>query len=179
MTSALLVIDMQNGIVEEGYRADAVLATVRDLCHRARAADMPVIYLRHAHGEDGFLQHGTPAWEIHRAVAPHERDVVLDKRANDAFHETPLGDELRRRGVKRVIITGMATEQCVDTTARSALSHDLDVTVVADGHTTVEYPGVLPATERIAYHNLVLPFIATATHTITVVPGAEIRFAGG
>lgn len=181
MTTALLVIDLQQDLVEEGYRIETVLATVTALLQRARQADVPVIYLRHEEGEGrGPLVPGTAAWQIHAAVAPQEGEIVLDKRASDSFYNTRLDDVLRQRGVTRVVVTGMVTEQCVDTTVRSAQSHGYDVTLVADGHTTVEYPGSgLTAAQRIAYHNFLLPSIPNPNHRITVVPGAEVSFAPG
>ncbi len=181
MTNALLVIDMQNALVEMGYRGDALLKTVGDLLDRARRDGVPVIYLRMEHTEgEGPLVYGTPGWEIHPAVAPQEGDAVLDKRNPDSFYQTALGDELRARGVTHLVITGMATEQCVDVTARSAHVRDYDVTVVADGHTSGgDYPGALPVAERIAYHNMLLAHIANPEHAITLVPAAEVRFVTG
>ncbi len=180
MTSALLIIDMQNSLVEQGYKADKLLATVGDLHARARQAGVPVLYLRHANEKGGgSLIPGTPAWEIHPAVAPQSGDVVIDKRASDSFYGTTLDDELQARGVTHLVICGMASEQCVDMTTRSAVSHDYDVTVVADGHTTVEYPSPLDVPERIAYHNFLMGYIATPSHASAVVPSAAIRFAAG
>jgi isochorismate hydrolase len=181
MTSAVLVIDLQNALVEQGYRADSLLETVRSLLDRARSDNVPVIYLRMEHTEgEGPLVYGTAGWEIHPCVAPREGDIVLDKRNPDSFYQTALGDELRARGVTRLIITGMATEQCVDVTARSAHVRGYDVIVVADGHTMGgDYPGALPVAQRIAYHNMLLAHIANPEHAITVVPAAEVDFATG
>jgi nicotinamidase-related amidase len=177
MTTALLVIDMQQSLLEEAYEADRVLTTVADVIDAARQAGILVIYLRHAETSDqGPLQYGTPAWEIHPAIAPHADDVVLDKQWPDSFYRTTLGGELSARGVTHLVITGMATEQCVDMTSRGAWQRGYDVTVVADGHTTVDYPGAPPAPVRIAYHNLISSHIGNPEHKITVVPAAELRF---
>lgn len=178
MTSALLVIDMQNSLVAMGYRADAVLTTIAGLLDRAHEARTPVIYMRHEDTDGGPKVYATPAWEIHPAIAPRAGDLVLDKRTSDAFYATALGDELRERGVTRLIITGMATEQCIDVTARSAHVRGYDVMVVADGHTSGgDYPGALPVAERLAYHNMLLAYIANPERAITVVPSADVRFA--
>lgn len=178
---ALLVVDMQNALVAQGYEADRVLATVADVIDRARRAGAPIIFLRMEHTpggalEDGPLKYGTPAWEIHPAIAPREGDVVLDKRWPDSFYRTALGEELGARGVTHIVIAGMATEQCVDMTARGAWSRGYDVTVVADGHTTFEYPGAPPAAQRIDYHNLLFAHIENPEQKISVVPAAELRF---
>jgi nicotinamidase-related amidase len=176
MTTALLVIDMQNAILAEAYKADRVLTTVADVIDAARQAGTPIIYMRHEHREDGPMKYGTPAWEIHPAIAPQAGDVVLDKRWPDSFYRTALGDELSARGVTHLVVTGMATEQCVDMTSRGAWSRGYNVTVVADGHTTVDYPGVPPAAERIDYHNVLFAHIENPEQKITVVPAAELRF---
>ncbi len=176
MATALLVIDMQNAIVAEAYAADRVLATVADVIDAARRSGTPVIYVRHEHTQDGPMKYGTPAWEIHPAITPRAGEVVIDKRWPDSFYRTALGDELSARGVTHLVITGMATEQCVDMTARGAWSRGYDVTVVADGHTTVDYPGAPPAATRIAYHNLLFSYIENPEHKITVTPAAELRF---
>jgi nicotinamidase-related amidase len=176
MTKALLVIDMQNAVAAGAYEATRVLETVADVIARARRAGMPVIFIRHEHTEDGPLKPGTSAWEIHPTVAPQPGDVVVDKRWADAFYRTALGDELGRRGVTHLVVAGMETEACVDMTARGAWSRGYDVTVVADGHTTGDYPGAPPATMRIDYHNLLFRYIENAENKITVTPAAELRF---
>ena len=176
VTKALLVIDMQNALLEQGYEADQVLATVAGVIAAAREAGMPVLYVQHEHTQDGPLKYGTPAWHIHPDIAPKEGDVVLDKRWSDSFYGTALGEELQRRGVTHLIVTGMATDECVDTTSRGAWFRGYDVTLVADGHTTTDYPGALPAAERIAYHNMHLSYMQNAEHKISVVPAAELQF---
>jgi nicotinamidase-related amidase len=153
-----------------------VLTTVADVIGAARRAGTPVIYVRHEHTQDGPMHYGTPAWQIHPAIAPREGEVIVDKRWPDAFYRTTLSEELGARGITHLVVTGMATEQCVDMTSRGAWSRGYDVTVVADGHTTVDYPGAPPAEERIAYHNLLFSHIENPEHKITVTPAAELRF---
>lgn len=179
MAKALLVIDMQNAIAAGAYDADRVLNTVAGVIAQARQAGTPVIFIRHEHTEDGPLKPDTPAWEIHPTVAPQPGDLVVDKRWSDSFYRTALGDELSKRGVTHLIVAGMETEACVDMTARGAWSRGYDVTVVADGHTTTDYPGfpdLPPAPARIAYHNMLLGYIENPENKITVTPAAELRF---
>ena len=114
--------------------------------------------------------------QFHPAVAPAPGEVVIGKTASDAFHETPLQAELQRRGVKAVVVTGMQTEYCVDTTCRRAISLGFDVTLVADGHTTRD--GSMAAADVIRHHNAVLPGLAHPTHHVTVVRGDDVRFEG-
>jgi len=174
MDMALLVIDMQVGLVDLGYHAEEVLACVSRLIGRARDAGVPVIHVQHHHASYAPLMTGAPTWRIHPDVAPVPGELVIGKTASDAFHGTPLGHELQRLGVRRLIVTGMQTEYCVDTTCRRALSFGFDVTLVADGHTTRD--GLWPAAEVIRHHNAVLPGLAHPDHHVTVVPGHDVRF---
>jgi nicotinamidase-related amidase len=176
MRTALLVIDMQIALTDMAYRAKEVLACVSGLIRRARAAGVPVIHVQHDHANWAPLKAGAPTWEIHPEVAPAPGEVVIGKTASDAFHDTPLGAELERCGADRLVVTGMQTEYCVDTTCRRAISLGYDVTLVADGHTTRD--GLMPASEIIRHHNAVLPGLAHPHHHVTVVPGHDVRFEG-
>jgi nicotinamidase-related amidase len=176
MDTALLVIDMQIALVDMGYRAQDVLACVSGLVGRARGAGVPVIHVQHDHASYAPLMAGAPTWRIHPDVTPAAGEVVIGKTASDAVHGTSLQAELQRRGVKRLVVTGMQTEYCVDTTCRRAISLGFDVTLVADGHTTRD--GVLAAADVIRHHNAVLPALAHPDHHVTVVAGHDVRFEG-
>ena len=103
-----------------------------------------------------------------------EGERVIGKMASDSFHETPLLDELRRLGVTHLVVTGMQTEFCVDTTCRRAISLGLDVTLVSDAHTTID--AEFPAELIIRYHNSVLPRLAHPSHRVVVRPSREVSF---
>src|SRR5262245_59884601 len=121
---ALLVVDLQNEVVDDPrtHARDATLEAVAGLLGRARAAGVPVIHTRHADADDGPRE-GEPGWELHDAVAPTAGEPVLDKRFDDAFWRTGLEQRLRELGVDGIVLTGMLTEHCVGTTARSAVAH--------------------------------------------------------
>jgi len=78
--------------------------------------------------------------------------LIIGKTANDAFYQTNLEDELRKRGIEKLIITGSATDFCVDATVKSALVHDFDITIIADAHTTADRPHVT-AEQVVAHYN--------------------------
>jgi nicotinamidase-related amidase len=172
--TALLVIDMQIGLVEGAYRADAVLDRIAELIGRARRAGVPVIHVQHHHSTYAPLKAGAPTWHLHPRVAPAEGECVIGKTASDAFYETPLWDELRRLEVTHVVVTGMQTELCVDTTCRRAITLGLDVTLASDAHTTVD--AMLPAESIVAYHNAVLPRLAHPRRHILVRPSRDVTF---
>jgi nicotinamidase-related amidase len=158
MGDALLVIDMQTGNFDQSapvFGASDPLATIGALIARARAARVPVVYVQHCGSEGEIDQPGTPGWEIHFAIAPAEGDVVVQKRHPDAFQETTLQRELQSRGIEHVIVTGVQTEYCVDTTCRRAYSLGYRVTLVRDAHGTWDR-STLMAAQVIAHHNEVL-----------------------
>ncbi|HET8625957.1 MAG TPA: cysteine hydrolase family protein [Thermomicrobiales bacterium] len=172
--TALLVIDMQVGNVAHAYQKDAIVARLAGLIAEARAAGTPVVFVQH---EDDWptMRPGGPDWQFLPGLTPAEGELVIHKRASDAFYGTPLREELAARGIRRLVVTGVQTELCVDATCRRAASEGFDVTLVADGHTT-EDSATLPAAQIIAHHNLALRQMAQPDHPIAVRPRAEITF---
>jgi nicotinamidase-related amidase len=158
MTTALLIIDLQRGMFEAGdtpHEGEAVLSRVARLAERARAEGVPVLHVRHAGDPGDPLEKGTPGFEIHPQVAPKSGEPVITKTRCSAFFDTPLRDELARRGIDRLVVAGMQTEYCVDTSCRAAADLGYKVTLVRDGHSTFDN-GVLPAEKIVAHHNRTL-----------------------
>ena len=154
--TALLVIDVQVCNFEESapvYGGTELLSKISGLIERARAAGVPVVYVQHCGPEGAIDETGTPGWEIHPAVTPIEGDVVIQKRHPDAFQHTNLQRELASRGIERLIITGIQTEYCVDTTCRCAYSLGYDVRLVKDAHSTWDTDH-LAAPQIVAHHNV-------------------------
>ncbi|SDS79184.1 Nicotinamidase-related amidase [Streptomyces sp. TLI_053] len=174
--TALLVVDLQSALLVGAHDAEGCLVRVAALAGRARAAGAPVVYLRQR------VDHpDVPAdlLEVHPAVAPHPGDTVLEKDSADSFLGTSLDELLRGRGVRRVVLTGYATEYCVDSTGRSALSHGYDLVLAADGHTTPTRPADSPlpaAAQVVVHHNALFATILYAGRTVRVLPAAEIDF---
>jgi nicotinamidase-related amidase len=165
--TALLIIDAQVGLLEKAHRRDEVVARIADLIARANAVGAPIIYVQHDSDDAGdLLEIGSPGWRIHPAIAPAAADLVVHKRSSDAFYQTSLQQELNLRGVTHLIVGGMKTEMCVDTTCRAAVSHGFDVTLAADAHTTTGTE-TLPAAQMIAYHNEILDDFGNDDHVVT------------
>jgi nicotinamidase-related amidase len=177
-TAALLVIDMQNTTVAMAHRAAETVAAIAGLSERARAAGVPVVTVRQR-GE-GMVP-GTEGWQVVPELAPREGEPVVDKTTPDSFLDTGLDETLRALGVTEVIGTGFATEVCVDTTARQALSRGYDLVVVADGHTTSvrteEDVDLVPADRSIAQSNAVYRMIGWPGRRIRVRAAADVDFA--
>ncbi len=175
--SGLLIIDVQVGIIEafHAYRGNEVLDQIHKLLSKARASNMPIIYIQHD-GEAGHpLEVGTEGWQIHPEIKPQEEDLIIRKRASDSFFETTLQHELEARGVKHLIVTGCMTEYCVDTTSRRAISMGYDVTLVSDAHTTIDNK-LLTAAQIITHHNALLDGFDAGAHAITVKHADEVTF---
>jgi nicotinamidase-related amidase len=175
--TALVVIDVQVGLIEDAYRCNEVLDSINTLLSKARATATPVIYIQHDEPQGQGLEVGTPAWEIHSAIAPQVGELIIHKRASDSFHATSLQRELEAVGIKHLVVVGGQTEYCVDTTVRRATTMGYNVTLVGDAHTTDDYDqAVLTAAKRIEYHNEVLDGFRTDDHVITVKPTSEVTF---
>jgi nicotinamidase-related amidase len=178
--TALLVIDVQVGLVDSdgvqpAHKGEQMLEKINRLLVAARATGTPVIYIQHDGDAGGRLEAGSLGWAIHPAIAPAEGELVIRKRASDSFLETPLQRELAAQNITRLVITGMRTEMCVDTTSRRAISLGYDVTLVADAHATVDSE-VLPAAQIIAHHNYTLDGFGTDEHEIAVRLASEVSF---
>ena len=182
---ALLVIDVQNAMVEAAHRGEELLANVGLLLEEARGAGAAVIFVQHDGGEDYEpMMPGRPGWEIHERVAPRQGEPVIRKQESDSFYGTALEEELRSRGIGRVVVSGMSSEACVDTTCRSALSRGYAVTLAGDAHTTVNDAvlammgrGEMSVAQIVAHHNDVLGSLSSPDR-IGVRPAASIVFDG-
>ncbi|WP_308342379.1 cysteine hydrolase family protein [Streptomyces sp. MW-W600-10] len=176
--SALLVVDMQQALVAIAHRASGTVAAIAGLQARARAAGAPVVF---AQQRDEELEPGTDGWRIVPELAPAPGESVVPKAAPDSFLDTELDAILRARGITEVVVTGFATEICVESTARQALSRGYDVVLVADGHTTSVRPdsGPYAAPEAsVAHHNEIYRNLRFPGRRVRVLRAAEVEFGG-
>jgi len=174
---ALIVIDMQQGLCEgpeAAYETDALIARINILTAGARAADVSVIFVQHE-DNDGFLTHGSREWQLPAALQALPADGYVRKTTPDSFLRTELQERLETQGVNRLVLCGMHTEFCVDTTTRRALALGYPVTLVADGHTSAGN-AVLSAPQVIAHHNATLTNISSFGPRVSAVPASEIRW---
>lgn len=171
----MLIIDMQAGILAEVPDADALTARLAGLADRARAAGRPVFVIQH---EAADLVPGEPDWRLAEPIAPRDGDVLLAKRNADSFIGTDLDKRLRDLDVSRVIVTGLATEFCIDSTCRAALSRGYDLTLVEDGHSTPVEAGdsLLSVESIVARYNQVLSWVDYPDREVSVIPAAAITF---
>ncbi len=138
---ALIVIDMQTALVEaEPYYRDGVVKNIKSLISACRAANIPVIYIQHDDSQDeqSMLTPGSAGWTIYQEIAPESSDKVFEKRFNSAFRQTRLKEHLDNMGAKNLILCGMQTEYCVDTTCKVAFELGYSITIPRSSTTTFD-----------------------------------------
>ncbi|SFS53448.1 cysteine hydrolase family protein [Paenibacillus sp. BC26] len=170
--TALLVIDVQSAMFAESYpvyNGEVLLERINGLLAKARAADVPVIYVQHNEGEGEELETGSPNWEIHAAIAPVGDEPRIQKYKPDSFHETDLQQVLKERGVGKLVIAGLQTDMCVNATTNRASELGYEIIVAGDAHSTWGSGG-LTAEEIIAEHN------ARFSSFAQISPAADIEF---
>lgn len=171
----LLVVDVQEGLFSTPrYDSEALIARLNRLAARCRAEGSRVIYVQHCGPEGDGLHPSEPGHALFSALESEPDDLRIAKESCDAFLNTSLAATLERLGVTQLIITGFATEFCVDTTIRSALAHGFETIVPEDGHTTADRPH-LPARQVIEHHNATWPWLispvggAKMTHCAAII----------
>ena len=161
--SALLIIDVQVGLfsIENFpiYEEESLVHNILNLINKARNANVKIIFIQHNDPKGKLLETGTKNWEIHPKLKPQEEDLIIQKNHSDSFFETNLDEELKNHDISHLIITGLMTPMCIDTTVRSAVSHGYEVTLIRDAHSTIDSE-VLTASSIIAHHNDVLQWFA-------------------
>lgn len=172
---ALLVIDMQVGMFTPDtprHDAEAVLQRITTVAQAVRDQGGTIIFVQHDGPEGDVLAPDTPGWQLLPTLERTDQDLIIRKTACDAFYDTVLADRLAELQVRTLIVTGCATDFCVDTTVRAAASRAFDVLVVADGHTTADRPH-LPAVAIIAHHNWMWQHLILPEHPVQVVAAAQ------
>ncbi|USB33584.1 cysteine hydrolase family protein [Paenibacillus sp. YPG26] len=160
--SALMIVDVQLAPFiwaqyggKELYQAEQLLRHIQSLIHTARLAGTPVIYMQYTEEGDSPRGLGQPLWQVHPEVAPQEGDITIAKYHADPFLGTELHMKLQELGITRLVITGVQTEFCVESTCRSAHSLGYANVLVTDGHSTFDSDN-LTAQQIIEHHNTVL-----------------------
>lgn len=166
--SALLIIDMQRGLFyghPAPHAAETVLSNTLLLTEKAMLAGAPVFFARHIEPENSPFSEHTPLTQLIPELVVHEeKGRVFTKRFPSCFRDTELLLQLKEKGIKRLIIAGMKTEFCVDTTCRIAAEQGFKVVLISDAHTTIDNE-YLSAEQIIGHHNRTLagPFVTLVT----------------
>lgn len=173
---ALLVIDMQKGSFTPKtprFDANGIVKRINGLAELFRQMNLPVVFVQHDGNGSGEFEKNTRAWELLDELHVRSTDIYLDKYANDIFYHSELHKKLMELEVTELLITGCATDFCVESSIQSALTKDYTITVVSDGHTTAERPH-LKAEKVIEHYNWVWQNMIPTKGTIKVEPYEQI-----
>lgn len=173
--TALVVIDVQNGVVADAHERDAVVANVGALVEKARGAGVPVVWVQHS-GE--HLQRGTDAWQYVPELSQQESEPVVHKTYGDSFEDTDLEDVLATAGIGHLVVAGAQTDQCIRNTIHGAFTRGYDVTLVGDAHTTEDLSewGAPPPDKVIAHTNLYWEEQSAPGRTAAVATTEHVTF---
>src|SRR3954454_4009163 len=151
--TALLVVDVQNGVVAGAHERDRVVANVGSLVEKARKEQVPVVWVQHS--DDG-LPRGSDDWKIVPELAPADAEPLVEKNYGDSFEDTDLESVLSGLGVGSLLVVGAQTDACIRSTLHGALARGYDATLVSDAHTTEDQTpwGAPPPDAVIAHTNL-------------------------
>lgn len=158
MKTALLVIDVQQALIDENpAHRDEFLLNLKLLIDAAHDGGTEVVYVRHDGGEGDVIAYGLPGWQICSSLSMREDERIFDKRFGSAFRQTGLSDYLASRGIDRLVVCGMQTEYCIDTSVKVAFELGYEVLIPSGATTTYDNPflsgaKIIAFYERMIWH---------------------------
>jgi nicotinamidase-related amidase len=173
--TALLVIDVQIGVVSAAHERDAVVANVGSLVEKARREKVPVVWVQH---NDKGLARGSDDWRIVPELTPAAAEPLVEKSYGDSFEDTNLETVLSGLGVGRLIVVGAQTDACIRSTLHGAFARGYDATLVGDAHTTEDQTewGAPPPDKVIAHTNLYWNYQTAPGRTAGTVETKDVKF---
>ena len=174
--TALLVVDVQNGVVAGSHNRDEMIANINTLVDKARDEQVTVVWVQHA---DDDLVPDSEAWQYVPELERHDDEPLVHKRYGDSFEDTELEDLLADRAVGRLVVTGAQTDACIRSTLHGGMVRGYDVTLVGDAHTTEDLTayGAPPPEQVVAHTNLYWKFQSAPGRVGGTVDTAEVSFA--
>jgi nicotinamidase-related amidase len=174
--AALLVVDVQNGVVQQAFERDAVVANIAGLVERARQDEVPIVWVQHA---DDELVRNSEEWQIVPELIPSDREPLIEKSWGDSFEDTELDAVLSDLAVGRLIVVGAQTDACIRSTLHGALVRGYDAVLVSDAHTTEDHTqwGAPPPQQVIAHTNLYWTYHEAPGRTGGTIKTAEVDYA--
>lgn len=176
--AALLVIDVQNGVVANAYNRDGVIANINALVNKARSEGVAVVWVQHS---DDQLPRDSESWQYVPELVRLESEPLVHKSYGDSFEATELEALLAERTVGRLVVTGAQTDACIRSTIHGAFVRGYDVTLVGDAHTTEDLSeyGAPPPDKVIAHTNLYWQEQNAPGRSGATVDTAKVSFGGG
>src|SRR5713226_168869 len=175
--TALLVIDVQNGVVAGAHERDAVVANIGGLVEKARRERVPVVWVQHS---DKGLARESDNWRIVPELTPRDAEPLIEKNYGDSFEDITLETVLSGIGVGRLVVVGAQTDACIRSTLHGAFVRGYDATLVSDGHTTEDQTawGAPPPDQVIAHTNLYWKYQTAPGRTAGTVKTEDVDFSG-
>jgi nicotinamidase-related amidase len=175
--TALVILDMQKGVIGAAHNRDAVVANVATVVDKARDAGVDVVWIQHS-GDD--LVRGSEAWEYVPELVRRDEEPLIHKIWADAFEATELESVLAERGIGRLFVAGAQTDECIRSTLHGAFVRGYDATLVSDAHTTEDLSpyGAPPPAGVIAHTNLYWAYHKAPGRTAGIVETAAVDFTG-
>ncbi|HEX3825608.1 MAG TPA: isochorismatase family protein [Mycobacteriales bacterium] len=174
--TALIVIDVQSGVVADAHQRDEVVANIATLVDKAREDGTPVVWVQH-HDED--LAKGSTEWEYVPELTRQGSEPLVHKAYGDSFEDTTLEQILADAAIGRLIVAGAQTDACIRSTIHGAFTRGYDVTLVGDAHTTDDGTewGAPPPEQVIAHTNLYWQYHDAPGRTAEVKQTKDVTFA--
>jgi nicotinamidase-related amidase len=174
--TALLVVDVQNGVVDDAYERDGVVANIVSLVEKAQRERVPVVWVQHS---DEGLVRGSEEWRIVPELKLDDAQPLVEKSYGDAFEDTTLETVLSGLGVGRLVVAGAETDACIRCTLHGAFTRGYDATLVSDAHTTGDKSGWgAPSPEAVIAHtNLYWAYQTAPGRTAGTVETKEVDFS--
>ncbi|MCZ2805685.1 isochorismatase family protein [Modestobacter sp. VKM Ac-2983] len=175
--TALVVIDVQQGVVGEAPGRDEVVGNISALVEKARGDGVPVVWVQHS---DEELVQGSDAWQYVPELVRQQSEPLVHKSYGDSFEGTDLSDVLADLAVGRLVVAGAESDACIRSTIHGAFTRGYDVTLVGDAHTAGDKTawGAPPVEQVIAHTNLYWQFQAAPGRTAGVVETTDVSFRG-
>ena len=175
--TALLVVDVQNGVVAGAHGRDSVVANVASLVEKARHERVPVVWVQHS--SEGLAK-GSDDWQIVPELSPADAEPLVGKSYADSFEDTNLETVLSRLGVGRLVVVGAQTDECIRSTLHGAFVRGYDATLVGDAHTTEDQTewGAPSPDLVIAHTNLYWAYHKAPGRAAGTVETKDVDFGG-
>lgn len=177
--AVLLVVDVQVTVVKGAWESERVVGNVALAVERARAQNVPVIWVQHA---DDELVKESPGWQWAPELVPAATELLIHKNFNSSFEQTSLDDDLAKLGVTHIVLAGCATNWCIRATAYGALERGYDLTLVKDAHTTksmdLDNGTKLDAAMLVQDLNIAMTWLSYPGRKNATAKAQELVFAG-
>lgn len=174
--TALLVVDVQIGVVAGSHNRDEMIANINTLLGKARAAGVPVVWVQHA--DDGLVR-DSEEWRYVPELVRLDGEPLIHKSYGDSFEETDLEAVLADRSVGRLVVTGAQTDACIRSTLHGALVRGYDALLVSDAHTTEDQTAYgAPTPEQVIAHtNLYWTYQTAPGRAAGTAATADVTFS--